>query len=91
MKDCRLFWKIIDVSLPHLHKQRDDELHTIGQYSFLFSGLIIQVRVCFLLTQEDEPWETEEVGVDVVVIVAPCVGVTNQVIHIQLADQVTNY
>ena len=51
----------------------------------------MQVCVCFLLTQEDEPWETEEVGVDVVVIVAPCVGVTNQVIHIQLAGQVINY
>ena len=91
MKDCGLSGKINEISLPHLHTQRDDELHTIGQYSFLFSGLIIQVRVCFLLTQEDEPRETKEVGVDVVVIVAPCVRVTNQVIHIQLADQVIKY
>ena len=91
MKDFGLSGKINEISLPHSHTQRDDELHTIGQYSFLFSGLIIQVRVCFLLTQEDKPWEAEEVGVDVVVIVAPCVRVTNQVIHIQLADQVTNY
>ena len=91
MKDCGLSVKINEISLPHLHTQRGVELHTIGQYSFLFSGLIMQVRVCFLLTQEDEPWETEEVGVDVVLIVAPCVGVTNQVIHIQLAGQVIKY